>query len=123
MIANRGFAKIGLYLLSMVFFLIIVMLLGTDIPVCFEKDAEFVGWNVFLRIGVIIPIVCGVLLVLTGYFVCWLNRQGKGTRLGPITISEVGNVNSEIMSFVAAYFFPLVGFNYRWSDNNRWKNG
>lgn len=118
MIANRCFAKIGFYLLSMFFFLIIVMLLGTDIPVCFEKDAEFIGWNVFLRIGVIIPIVCGILLVLTGYFVCWLKHKSKGTKLGPITIIEISNVNSEIMSFVAAYFFPLVGFNY----STTWKH-
>lgn len=94
------------------------MLLGTDIPVCFEKDAEFIGWNVFLRIGVIIPIVCGILLVLTGYFVCWLKHKSKGTKLGPITIIEISNVNSEIMSFVAAYFFPLVGFNY----STTWKH-
>lgn len=118
MIANRGFAKIGFYLLSMVFFLIIVMLLGTDIPMCFEEDAEFVGWNVFLRIGVIIPIVCGILLVVTGCFVYWLKHKSKGTRLGPITIIEISNVNSEIMSFVAAYFFPLVGFNY----STTWKH-
>ena len=102
----------------MVFFLIIVMLLGTDIPVCFDKDAEFVGWNVFLRIGVIIPIVCGILLILTSLFVGWLNHKSKGTRLGSITVIEISNVNSEIMSFVAAYFFPLVGFNY----STTWKH-
>lgn len=118
MIAKRGLAKIGFYLLSMVFFLIIVMLLGTDIPVCFDKDAEFIGWNVFLRIGVIIPIVCGVLLILTCLFVGWLNHKSKGTRLGQITVDEISNVNSEIMSFVAAYFFPLVSFNY----STTWKH-
>ena len=118
MIAKRGLAKIGFYLLSMVFFLIIVMLLGTDIPVCFDKDAEFIGWNVFLRIGVIIPIVCGVLLILTGLFVGWLNHKSKGTRLSKITVDEISNVNSEIMSFVAAYFFPLVSFNY----STTWKH-
>lgn len=118
MIANRGYTKIGFYLLSMVFFLIIVILLGTDIPVCFEKNAEFIGWKVFLRMGVIIPIVCGILLLMAGFFVCWLNHKSKGTRLGPITINEISNVNSEIMSFVAAYFFPLVGFNY----STTWKH-
>ena len=111
MIANRCFAKIGFYLLSMVFFLIIVMLLGTDIPVYFGKDAKFIGWSNFFKMGIIIPIVCVLLLLFAGGFAYWLSHKSKGTRLGPITIIEISNVNSEIMSFVAAYFFPLVGFN------------
>ena len=118
MIANRGFAKIGFYLLSMVFFLIIVIILGTDIPVYFGKDAKFIGWSNCFKKGIVIPIVCGLLLLFAGGFACWLKHVRKGTRLGPITINEISNVNSEIMSFVAAYFFPLVGFNY----STTWKH-
>lgn len=118
MIANKGFPKIGFYLLSMVFFLIIVMILGTDIPVYLGKDAQFIGWSNFFKMGIIIPIVCGLLLLFAGGFACWLRHKSKGTRLGPITIKEISNVNSEIMSFVAAYFFPLVGFNY----STTWKH-
>lgn len=118
MIANKGFAKIGFYLLSMVFFLIIVMILGTDIPVYFGEDAKFVGWSNFFKMGIIIPFVCALLLLFAGGFACWLKHESKGTRLGPITINEISNVNSEIMSFVAAYFFPLVGFNY----STTWKH-
>lgn len=118
MIANKGFAKIGFYLLSMVFFLIIVMILGTDIPVYFWENTQLVGWNNFFKMGIIIPIVCGILLLFAGGFAFWLNHKSKGTKLGPITINEISNVNSEIMSFVAAYFFPLVGFNY----STTWKH-
>lgn len=118
MIANKGFAKIGFYLLSMVFFLIIVMILGTDIPVYFGEDTKFVGWSKFFKMGIIIPVVCGLLLLFAGGFACWLKHKSKGTRLGPITIKEISNVNSEIMSFVAAYFFPLVSFNY----STTWKH-
>ncbi|WP_338337291.1 anti-phage protein KwaA [Marseilla massiliensis] len=118
MIANKVFAKIGFYLLSMVFFLIIVMILGTDIPVYFGKDAQFVGLKNIFKIGIIIPVACGLLLLYAGGFACWLKHESKGTRLGPITITEISNVNSEIMSFVAAYFFPLVGFNY----STTWKH-
>jgi len=118
MIANKGFAKIGFYLLSMVFFLIIVMILGTDIPVYFGEDAKFVGWSNVFKMGIIIPFVCALLLLFSGGFACWLKHESKGTRLGPITINEISNVNSEIMSFVAAYFFPLVGFNY----STTWKH-
>lgn len=118
MFENNAFAKIGFYLLSMVFFLIIVIILGTDIPVCFEENAQFIGWSVLFKMGVIIPIVCGFMLLYACYFAYWLNHKSKGTRIGPITISEISNVNSDIMSFVAAYFFPLVGFNY----STTWKH-
>jgi len=77
MIANKGFAKIGFYLLSMAFFLIIVMILSTDISVYFGKDAKFVGWSNFCKMGIIIPIVCALLLLFAGGFACWLRHKSK----------------------------------------------
>lgn len=111
MTKNNSFAKIGFYLLSMLFFVIIVIILGTKIPYYFGSDYVFLGVNVFLRKGVLVPIICGLLLIATAYFVYRLHHHNKGSRLGPISIEEIENVNSDIMTFVASYFFPLVSFN------------
>ena len=105
---NNWKYKLGFYLLSMVFFLVIVMILGTSIPICF--GGVFLGWRVFLRRGVLIPTVCIILLCVTFFFCCRLCKLGKGTKLGPVTNTTYTNVSSDVMSFVASYFFPLVSF-------------
>ena len=112
MTKNNSFAKTGFYLLSMLFFVVIVLILGTDIPIHFGSDYKFIGWKeVFTSKGTLVPIICFILLIITVYFVYWLNHIQKGGKHGPITIIEIENVNSEVMSFVASYFIPLVSFN------------
>lgn len=101
----------GFYLLSMLFFLIIVMILGTDIPVYFGSDWEFIGWGVFLQQGVVIPIICSLLICASLLFCLWLFQWNNGSKLGPVTEATYKNVSGDVMSFVASYFFPLVSFN------------
>ena len=109
---NNYWAKIGFYLLSMVFFLVIVCILSCDIPVSFEEGSEFVGMKTILTTkGILVPMICGILLLYIIGFLFWLAFFTNGTRIGPIEITEINNENSEIMSFVASYFFPLVSFN------------
>lgn len=108
---NKWWIKVGFYLLSMFFFLIIVMILGTDIPVYFGSDWEFIGWNVFRQQGVVIPIICCLLISASLLFCLWLFQWNKGSKLGPVTEATYKNVSGDVMSFVASYFFPLVSFN------------
>lgn len=108
---NKWYIKVGFYLLSMFFFIVIVMILGTDIPVYLGKDWEFIGLCAFLRKGVAIPAICGILILLNIPFLMWLYKWTKGTRIGPVTEAKFQNVSSNVMSFVASYFFPLVSFN------------
>ena len=108
---NRWWCKVGFYFLSMVFFLVIVMILGTDIPVYFGDDWEFIGWQVFLKKGVLIPLLCLMLIITSVLFFMWLHKWNKGSRLGPVTETKYENVSGDVMSFVASYFFPLVSFN------------
>ena len=102
--------KSGFYLLSMVFFLIIVIILGADIPIYFGDDWVFIGLIGLLDKGVLVPIICSVLLIIALFFHVWINFYKKGTKLGPLRIDSVENVNKDVMSFVASYFIPLVSF-------------
>lgn len=102
--------KWGFYLQSMIIFLLIVMVLGTNFPLYIGPNMEFAGVDVLYSKGVVIPVVCTCLLLLSCVFGFWLKNRKKGTRLGPVSISFLENKNSEIMSYVASYFFPLVSF-------------
>lgn len=108
---NKWWYKVGFYLLSMVFFLIIVILLGTNIPTYFGDDWEFIGLKVFLQKGVLIPLICLLFIIGSLLFCLWLYKWNKGSRLGPVTDTIYENVSGDVMSFVASYFFPLVSFN------------
>lgn len=58
--------------MSMIFFLVIVLVLGTDIPVYFGKNTGSIGWHMLFTSGVLVPIVCLVLLGYAGGFAYWL---------------------------------------------------
>lgn len=108
---NKWWYKIGFYLLSMVFFLVIVIILGTSIPIYFGCDWVFMGWSTVFSKGVIVPVICVFLIILAIFFCLWLNMWKNGSRMGPVTETEYDNISSDVMSFVASYFFPLVSFN------------
>lgn len=103
--------KFCFYLLSMVLFFVIVAILGTHIPLCFEKGAKFIGIYACLsNKGIIIPFVCLAAITYAICFAFYLRHRIKGSKLGPITITKIENVNSDILSFVGTYFIPLVSF-------------
>lgn len=118
MTKDRILIKIGFFLSSMVVFFLIIMILGTDIPICFAPDAEFIGWKACLSSkGILIPFVCSIALLATGIFALYLRFRKRSGMLGPITITNVKNKNADIMSFVGTYFLPLVSFSL--ADNYR----
>lgn len=111
------FYKLGFYLLSMLFFIAIVAILGTSIPVCL--DGSFVGFKyLFTEIGTIVPIVSTILFLYILIFLSFIRTRMRSTKMGPSTIVKIENVSADTMSFVASYFFPLVSF----SVNEKWRH-
>ena len=105
------FVKFNFYLLSMVLFFVIVAIVGTCIPVCFDDNAQFIGvWACLTDKGIMIPVVCAVALLYTGCFAYYLRHRIQGSKLGPIKISSIENVNNDILAFMGAYILPLVGY-------------
>lgn len=103
--------QIGFYLLSMAAFFVVIAILGTNIPICFEKGSKFIGIRECLSTpGIIVPIICLLALIYIVWFVFYLKRRIQGTQLGPISIDSVENINNDIMTFVGSYFLPLVSF-------------
>lgn len=103
--------KISFFMLSMALFFVIVLILGTDIPISFSEDAKFVGlWSCFTNRGIMLPIVCTLALLYIVFFISYLKHRMKGTTLGPIEITDIQNANNDILAFVGTYFLPLVSF-------------
>lgn len=113
------FVKFNFYLLSMVLFFVIVAIVGTCIPVCFDDNAQFIGvWACLTDKGILIPIVCAAALLYTGGFAYYLRHRIQGSKLGPIKIRSIENVNNDILAFMGAYILPLVGF----CSDGQWRN-
>ena len=113
------FMKFNFYLLSMVLFFVIVAIIGTCIPVCFENGARFIGIGTCLTDkGIVIPLICVVALLYTGCFAYYLSHRIQGSKLGPIKICSIENVNNDILAFMGAYILPLVGF----CSDAQWRN-
>lgn len=103
--------KISFFMLSMALFFVIVLILGTDIPISFSEDAKFVGlWSCLTNRGIMLPIVCTLALLYIVFFISYLKHRMKGTTLGPIEITDIQNANNDILAFVGTYFLPLVSF-------------
>ena len=103
--------KFNFYLLSMVLFFVIVAIVNTCIPICFNDDAIFIGvWACLTDESIMIPVVCVVALLYTGCFAYYLRHRIQGSKLGPIKICSIENVNNDILAFIGAYILPLVSY-------------
>lgn len=103
--------KSSFYMLSMALFFVIVLILGTDLPINFGEGAKFVGlWTCLTIRGIMLPIVCVLALLYIAFFIRYLKHRMKGTTLGPIEITDIHNANNDILAFVGTYFLPLVSF-------------
>lgn len=101
--------KIELYLMSLglLFFLLIVK--SIDIPICFDQDAQFVGFAYLFKHN-ISTIIC-VLFLLVSY-ICRrrFEHSLKGAVDGDCTINRIKNGNYEYLTFLTTYIIPLICF-------------
>lgn len=107
------FPKYLLYILSMAPFFIILGLMSMDIPICFDNNAEFIGWKTLwhnTRVGLFIILASIVVeLVIYGMFHRVCKREtGEASE----KITKIKNRNFELMSFVTSIFLPLISFQY-----------
>lgn len=107
------FPKILLFILSMAPFFVILGLMCMDIPVTFEKDAEFIGWSQLwenIKFGVYIILISIILeyAILKLFEKVCCDVSGEQTEL----VTKVENRNFELLSFVTSVFLPLISFQY-----------
>lgn len=105
--------KVALYILSMTMFFIMVGLLCMNIPICFDEDAEFIGfeslWN-NIRFGLLIIVLTLIVEYLTYRFLknMWENTAEELS----VKVVEVSEENYDTLTFIASFVIPLVSFQF-----------
>lgn len=105
------YRKIGLFFLSLWLFFLLTIVITADIPICFTKDSEFVGFSYLIQNNVI-PIVCILCLLIGFYSYLDFTYQLKGATQLPFKITKLENIDYEHLTFLTTYIVPLVCFNF-----------
>lgn len=102
-------AKIELYLMSLglLFFLLIIK--SIDFPICFDMDAQFVGFEYLFKHNVA-TLICLLFLIIS--FVCKKRfaHSLKGAVDIECEIQKIKNGNYEYLTFLTTYIIPLICF-------------
>lgn len=103
--------KWGMYLLSMALFAVIVIILTCPYEIHIGHEWCFVGWRAIQAWLCGFPLIFIALLVVDlGFYVYFRRINLTGSERNPITIEKIESLQSDIMSFLASYFIPLVSF-------------
>ncbi|GIZ14020.1 anti-phage protein KwaA [Capnocytophaga catalasegens] len=103
--------KIGFYLLSLTLLFSLLFINEVDIPICFEKECEFIGYEELMKKN-IYPIFYLFLIFLGLLFYPWFKYLFKNNGDLPETIDKIENVNWENLTFLATYIIPLLSFDF-----------
>ena len=108
--------KIKLFIISFWIFFLLLIIVTIDIPICFGKDCNFIGFKALLSINNIVAFSSfGFLLMGLLFYYQFMNRL-KGDLNLPVTIKTIENINYEyfallvtIISFIAFDFTTQRG--------------
>lgn len=104
--------KIGLFFLSLwLLFLLIIIIITAEIPLCFSNECEFIGLYE-LTTSNIIPIFCLVALIIGLIAFLDFRFQMKGTPELSFKVTELENIDYEHLTFLTTYIIPLVCFQF-----------
>lgn len=104
---NRIKLKIQFYIMSLCLLFFLLFLLTVDIPICFEKDATFIGWIPLLERNWIA--LLSLLLTFTGLVLAFLMKyKWRGVANPPYKINQISNENYEYLTFLTTYIIPLI---------------
>lgn len=102
--------KIGLYILSLWLLFLFVIIITADIPICFEKNYEFIGFKQLI-IKNITPLISLFFLIVGILAYVKFRYDLKGSTNIPFEIVKIESVNYEHLTFLATYIIPLICFN------------
>lgn len=84
-----------------------VVLLTVDIPICFSKDAHFIGFGPLLKRNWLAFI--SLFLAILGWLVASFEKQKwAGVSNPPYEIESIKNENYEYLTFLTTYIIPLI---------------
>ncbi|WP_461643943.1 anti-phage protein KwaA [Labilibaculum euxinus] len=102
--------KIGLYILSLWLLFFFVIVVTIDIPISFDSNSKFIGFNVLLKSNYV-AIVSFLFLVIGTIVYFKFKYDLEGSTNIPFEIKKIESVNYEHLTFLATYIIPLICFN------------
>lgn len=101
--------KFELYIVSLWFLFLLIIVVTADIPVCLSGDCVFVGVEQLLLRNVI-PVVSLFFLVLGVLFYFRFDYRISGSKQLPSKIVEAEDYNYEHLTFLTTYIIPPICF-------------
>ncbi|MFI3236597.1 MAG: anti-phage protein KwaA [Lachnospiraceae bacterium] len=107
---KQVFLKLEFYILSLWLLFILVFVLTVDIPISFDENAKFIGWNVLLSKNImpLISVICMGCTVAISYHLKYIF---SGTTELPYKIVKIKDKGYDQMTFLTTYIIPLVCLN------------
>jgi hypothetical protein len=104
---NNTAVKLRFYFMSLWLLFVLIFLLTADIPICFSKDAHFIGFAPLLKRNWLAFI--SLSFAILGWFVASFEKhRWAGVHNPPHKIKTIKNENYEYLTFLTTYIIPLV---------------
>jgi len=99
--------KLRFYFMSLWLLFVLIFLLTVDIPICFSKDAHFIGFGPLLKRNWLAFI--SLFFAILGWLVASREKQRwAGVTNPPYEIGSIKNENYEYLTFLTTYIIPLI---------------
>lgn len=99
--------KLRFYVMSLWLLFVLIFLLTVEIPICFEKDAHFIGIIPLLKMNW--TALCSLLFTLLGLILAAETKwKWAGVANPPYQITSIKNENYEYLTFLTTYIIPLI---------------
>lgn len=104
---NNTAVKLRFYFMSLWLLFVLIFLLTVDIPICFSKDAHFIGFGPLLKRNWLA--FTSLFLAILGWLVASFEKhRWAGVHNPPHRIKAIKNENYEYLTFLTTYIIPLV---------------
>lgn len=110
MALNRTTEKFELYILSLWFLFLLMVVITIDLPICFGDQCKFIGFSALLKRN-IVPIVAIVFVLLGVLYYFRFDYKIAGSKSIPVAVTSVEDINYEHLTFLTTYIIPLICFN------------
>lgn len=102
--------KFELYILSLWFLFLLIIVVTIDVPFCYGDNCEFIGILPLIQKN-IVSIIALIFLAFGTLFYLRFDYRITGSKSIAAKIVKIEDVNYEHLTFLTTYIIPLICFN------------
>lgn len=107
---NENSEKFELYVLSLWFLFLLIIVVTIDLPLCYGDDCKFIGFLPLLQRN-IVSLIALLFLLFGTLFYFRFDYRIAGSKSIPAKVVKIEDVNYEHLTFLTTYIIPLICFN------------